>query len=160
MSYIETVLDELSRIKNEQELLEVKEELISQGYLKRSRKVKTKKIKESAPIEELSSDGFRILIGKNNRQNDKLTLKLSNKNSLWFHTKNIPGSHVIIPYDGNPISETAIFEAAKLAAKHSKACNSSQVPVDYTKVKNVSKPNGAKPGMVIYVNYKTIYVTP
>lgn len=158
--YLETVLDELSRIKNENELLEIKDELIGQGYLKKQKKFKEKKIKESQFIEETSSSGFKIFIGKNNKQNDRLTLKVADKNDLWFHVKDIPGSHVVVVCDGKQVDDTTIKEAATFAAKHSKASNSSQVPVDYTLIKNVSKPNGAKPGMVIYVKNKTLYVTP
>lgn len=112
------------------------------------------------PLEFESSDGFKILVGRNNRQNDKLTLKTASKNDMWLHTKDIHGSHVIVVSDGKEISDTAIYEAARLAAYHSKARNSSQVPVDYTLVRYVSKPNGSKPGMVIYVNNKTLYVKP
>ncbi|MBQ1617236.1 MAG: DUF814 domain-containing protein, partial [Ruminococcus sp.] len=96
----------------------------------------------------------------NNKQNDQLTLRTANKNDLWLHTKEIHGSHVIIVADGKEISDTAIMEAARIAAMHSKGKDSAQVPVDYTRVKNVSKPNGALPGKVIYVNYNTVYVTP
>ena len=99
-------------------------------------------------------------MGRNNRQNDKLTLKTAEKNDMWLHTKNIPGSHTVIVSDGRQITDTAILEAAELAAFHSKAKNSSGVPVDYTLIKNVSKPQGAKAGMVIYVKNKTVYVTP
>ena len=111
-------------------------------------------------MEFTSSDGFRILVGRNNRQNDRLTLKQANNNDIWLHTKNIPGSHTILVTDGREPTETAIREAAMLAAAHSRARDSSQVPVDYTQVRNVNKPSGAKPGMVIYVKYNTVYVTP
>ena len=99
-------------------------------------------------------------MGRNNRQNDLLTLKTASKTDLWFHTKDIHGSHVILKTDGRQPGEKALLEAARLAAYHSKARESSNVPVDYTLVKYVSKPAGAKPGMVIYVNNKTLYVDP
>ena len=100
------------------------------------------------------------MVGRNNRQNDRLTMKQANNNDIWLHTKNIPGSHTILVTDGREPTETAIREAAMLAAAHSRARDSSQVPVDYTQVRNVNKPSGAKPGMVIYVKYNTVYVTP
>ena len=112
------------------------------------------------PMEFISSDGFKIFVGKNNKQNDNLTLKVASNDDIWLHTKNIPGSHVIIKTEGKNVSETAIFEGAMLAGYFSKSKMSSQVPVDYTKRKNVKKPNGAKPGMVIYETNSTIYVTP
>lgn len=160
IDYLETVLDELSRVKSEGELQEIKEELSGQGYLKKRRNFKEKKVKCSSPMEEVSSTGFKIFIGKNNKQNDKLTLRMSDKNDLWFHVKDFPGSHVVVSSGGREIDDETIKQAAVLAARNSKANNSSQVAVDYTRIKNVSKPSGAKPGMVIYVKNKTIYVTP
>ena len=99
-------------------------------------------------------------MGRNNKQNDKLTLKDADKSDLWLHTKNIHGSHVIIKCEGREPDEETILYAAKLAAYHSKARNSSQVPVDFTEVRYVKKPNGAKPGMVIFTNNRTVYVNP
>jgi predicted ribosome quality control (RQC) complex YloA/Tae2 family protein len=112
------------------------------------------------PLEYKTSDGFRVLVGRNNKQNDQLTLKMANKRDMWFHTKNIPGSHTILITEGTEPTENAIIETAQIAALHSKASQSDNVPVDYTYIKYVSKPNGAKPGMVIFVNNKTVYVTP
>ena len=112
-------------------------------------------------MEFITSDGFTVLVGKNNKQNDILTLKTAKNADMWFHTKDIHGSHVILRYEhGKEFSDTAILEAARLAAKYSKAKNSENVPVDYTLVKFVKKPSGAKPGMVIYTDNKTVYVTP
>lgn len=159
IDYIESVLDVCQRAKTEKELAQIREELTEQGYLHSNRN-KSKKQTALPPLEFNSSDGFKILVGRNNKQNDKLTLKTASKNDMWLHTKDIHGSHTIILAEGKEITEQAIFEAACLAAYHSKAQNSSQVPVDYTLVRYVSKPSGAKPGMVIYVNNKTIYVTP
>ena len=153
------MLDEVSRAETERELAQIREELTEQGYLHRQ-KGKQKPLSQLPPLEFESSDGFKILVGRNNRQNDKLTLKTASKNDMWLHTKDIHGSHTIILADGREISDIAIIEAARLAAYHSKARNSSQVPVDYTLVRYVSKPSGAKPGMVIYVNNKTVYVSP
>ncbi|HCE12621.1 MAG TPA: hypothetical protein DEQ24_07735, partial [Enterococcus sp.] len=103
-------------------------------------------------------DGTEILVGKNNLQNDQLTLKTARKTDYWLHTKDIPGSHVIIRSD-DPTEDT-LLEAAELAAYFSKYRQSAQVPVDYVQVKHIRKPNGAKPGFVIYENQKTLYVTP
>ena len=159
LEYIESVLDTVDRAENERELSQIRDELTDQGYLK-PQKGKQRRQEKLAPLEFMSSDGFKIFVGRNNRQNDKLTLKTAAKNDMWLHTKDIHGSHVIIESGGRDISDTAVFEAARLAAYNSKARHSDKVPVDYTLVRYVSKPNGSKPGMVIYVNNKTIYVTP
>ena len=110
--------------------------------------------------EYTSLEGYKILVGKNNRQNDYLTTVLASKTDLWFHVKNIAGSHVILFSGGNAVCEETILHAATLAAENSKAAKSANVAVDYTHVKYVKKPNGAKPGMVIYTTNKTVYVTP
>lgn len=159
LEYLDTVFEELSRASVERDLSEIRLELVEQGYI-RAQKSRQKPPAAAAPLEFTSSDGFRILVGRNNRQNDRLTMKEANNNDLWLHTKNIPGSHTILVTEGREPSETAIREAALLAAAHSRGRESSQVPVDYTQVRHVSKPSGAKPGMVIYVDYNTIYVTP
>ena len=159
LEYIDTVAESLSRATTEGELSEIRAELTEQGYIKAS-KGKQKKTSALPPIKFKSSTGFTILVGRNNKQNDKLTLKTASKNDIWLHTKNIHGTHAIIVTEGKEPDEQTIIEAAQIAAYHSKAKNSSQVPVDYTFVKNVSKPSGAKPGMVIYVKNKTVYVTP
>ncbi len=160
LEYLETVLDALARAETERDLSEIRAELQEQGYLRKLRSKKEKPAAISAPMKFTTSDGFTVLVGRNNRQNDKLTLKTANNNDIWFHTKNIPGSHTVLVTEGKSPTETAMTEAAQLAALHSRAKDSAQVPVDYTQIRNVSKPVGAKPGMVIYVNYKTIYVTP
>lgn len=163
LSYLETVADEISRAENEQDLSSIRQELISEGYLKENKSEKNnRKPKALKPDfrEFETSDGFKVLVGRNNRQNDLLTLKTANKNDLWFHTKDIPGSHTVILTDGKEITEQAILEAAQIAAYFSKAKDSSQVPVDYTLIKRVNKPQGAKPGKVIYTEQKTVYVTP
>ncbi len=159
LEYIESVLDTVDRAETERELSQIRDELTDQGYLK-PQKGKQRRQEKLAPLEFMSSDGFKIFVGRNNRQNDKLTLKTAAKNDMWLHTKDIHGSHVIIESGGRDISDTAVFEAARLAAYNSKARHSDKVPVDYTLVRYVSKPNGSKPGMVIYINNKTIYVTP
>lgn len=160
LTYLDSVLDVLSRADSEQDLIEIRAELQEQGYLRASRDKRQKQPAVSAPMKFTTKDGFTVLVGRNNRQNDRLTMKLANNNDVWFHVKNIPGSHTVLVTDGKAPTPAAMEEAATLAALHSKAKDSAQVPVDYTQVRNVSKPQGAKPGMVIYVNYKTMFVTP
>ncbi len=160
LTYLESVLDEILRAESPAEILEIKEELKDTGYLKRDRQTKTKKAPASAP-HRFTIEGYTVYVGKNNRQNDQLTLKLSRSQDIWLHTKNIPGSHVIIQKkDGEEIPDSVIVAAARLAVLHSKAKNASKTPVDYTQVKHVKKPSGAKPGMVIYDHYNTVYVSP
>ncbi|WP_033829276.1 Rqc2 family fibronectin-binding protein [Bacillus andreraoultii] len=156
--YLENVLQQLENAAPK-DIEEIKEELSEQGYMKATVKKGQKRQKSHPELEHyVSTDGESILVGKNNKQNDYLTTKLAKKNELWLHTKDIPGSHVVIRSE-NP-TETTIKEAAILAAYNSKARRSSRVPVDYTKVKYVRKPNGAKPGFVIYDHQQTIFVTP
>ncbi len=157
--YIESIFDAVTRTTGESELLEIREELAEQGYLKNYRN-KNKMLKAMPPIKYISSDGFTILCGRNNKQNDKLTMKTAKNYDMWVHTQKIAGSHVIIVADGKEIPNKTIEEACIIAAYNSHARESAQVPVDYTLVKNVKKPNGAKPGMVIFVDYQTAYVTP
>ncbi len=159
LAYIESVADALSRAENVSDINEIKEELMLSGYLRRQ-KISRKATEQNKFTEFESKEGFKILVGKNNRQNDLLTTKIAQKNDMWFHTKNIPGSHVIVFCAGQELSEETVIFAAKLAAKNSKAKDSASVPVDYTPVKFVKKPAGAKPGMVIYTTNKTVYVTP
>ncbi|WP_394187320.1 NFACT family protein [Paenisporosarcina quisquiliarum] len=137
---------------------EIREELAEQGWMKARILKKKKKIVKPTPEAFVSSTGLPISVGKNNKQNDYVTFKLSNKSHLWFHTKDIPGSHVVI-HDVEP-DEASILEAANLAAYYSKARESSSVPVDYTEIRHVKKPNGSKPGFVIYFEQKTVFVTP
>ncbi len=159
LAYIESVFDSLTRARSDIDVIELRMELAEQGYIRTSR-LKGKPPKEQPPLKFRSSDGFLISVGKNNKQNDKLTLKTAGKNDLWFHTHDITGSHVILFTEGNEPSDKAVREAAMLAAYHSKGRNSSQVPVDYTQARYVKKPAGAKPGMVIFKNNLTVYVKP
>ena len=161
LEYLESVLQSLDTADSLKDIEEIRQELVDGGYLKSRRKKPGRKKSETfQPHVYKSSDGLYIYVGKNNAQNDILTLKLSSSNDIWLHTKNIPGSHVIIKKGKDDIPDSTLFQAALLAAYHSKARNSSHVEVDYTQVRNVKKPSGAKPGMVIYNNYKTIVVTP
>ncbi len=158
--YFESVLDNISRCNSLAEINEIREELASIGYIKRTANPKSKKTVPTVFLEEKSIEGYRIIIGKNNLQNDYITTKLASKQDMWFHTKNIAGSHVVVMCKGEELSDETILFAAKLAAKNSKASNSANIPVDYTQIKNVKKPVGAKPGMVIYTTNKTVFVTP
>lgn len=158
--YLDTVLDNLSRADSDREITEIRDELEKGGYVKSRKGNKQKKDKPLPPIEFKSSDGFTILVGRNNVQNDVLTLKTAKNYDMWLHVQKHAGSHTVIVADKKEITETAIFEAACIAAYHSKAKDSSSIAVDYTLIKNVKKPVGAKPGKVIYNTYNTVYVTP
>ena len=159
--YLESVLDTLEKAETPAELSEIREELADGGYLSSIAGKGKKQQKKSAPLSFTSSDGFEILVGRNNKQNDELTIRMAYATDLWFHTKNIPGSQVVSrTRGGQDVPDRTMVEAAELAAYYSKAQNSSKVPVDYTIIKNVKKPNGAKPGMVIYDHYNTLYVDP
>ncbi len=160
VDYLEHVMTHLNQSDDSKIVSEIREELITQGYLKGRQVKKQAKIPKQTYRRYLSSDGFEILVGKSNLQNDQITLKIASNKDIWLHTKDIPGSHVIIRTEGKEASETALTEAAIIAAYFSKAKDSSNVPVDYTLIKNVSKPSGAKPGMVIYVGNRTLFVTP
>lgn len=161
LDYIRSTLALTANSARESDLNAIRTELSEQGFLKRASVSKKTKQTAQKPLHFKSTDGFDIYVGRNNTQNDYLTLKFANKQDLWFHTKQIHGSHTIIKLgtDKN-VPPSTIFEAAELAAYYSQARESSNVPVDYTEVKNVKKPNGAKPGMVIYEGYNTVYVHP
>lgn len=158
--YLDSVLDTLTRAETEREISEIRTELQDGGYLKIKKNSKIKKEKTLPPLEFESTDGFRILVGRNNIQNDVLTLKTAKNYDMWLHVQKQAGSHTVICSDNKEITETAIREAAVIAAYHSKSVNSSSVAVDYTIIKNVKKPVGAKPGKVIYNTCNTVYVTP
>ncbi len=161
LDYLETVEETLSRAETTADLSQIGDELAGQGYIRRRQDPKRKKEQPAAPVKLKTKDGFQLYAGKNNRQNDYLTCKLAQNKDLWFHTKNIPGSHVVLKYEQDrPFTDEAITEAASLAAFLSKAKDSDNVPVDYTEIKNVKKPSGSKPGFVIYTTNQTAYVTP
>lgn len=158
--YLESTLSAVENAETDTDLSAIRAELTDQGYLKKG-KNQQKRQEKSKPMHFVSTDGFDIYVGRNNTQNDYLTLKFANSSDIWFHTKNIHGSHAVIKLGlDKKVPDQTMLEAARLAAYYSKARESSQVPVDYTEIKNVKKPNGAKPGMVIYDRYNTIYVTP
>ncbi len=161
LEYLEGLLTSVQVSTDEQNIKEIRQELYEQGFIKKLNHPKGKiKPVKSKPLHYISSDGFNIYVGKNNRQNDELTLKFAKNTDIWLHTKKIPGSHVIISAEGKEIPDNTLNEAALLAAFYSKGKNSALVPVDYTPKKFVKKPSGAKPGMVIYETNKTAYITP
>lgn len=163
LNYLEGVESSIQHADSLTDLEEIHNELAVQGYVKTAveKKKKDKKRPDKPqPLCYRSSDGLTILVGKNNRQNDYLTLRLAKPEDIWLHTKDIPGSHVVIKTEAQTVPSSTLEEAAILAAYHSKAQHSSKVPVDYTLVKHVHKPNGAKPGMVIYENQQTVIVDP
>ncbi|HWJ02249.1 MAG TPA: NFACT RNA binding domain-containing protein [Verrucomicrobiae bacterium] len=164
ITYLNSVKSALDNATDGIELTEIRQELVEQGYLKdkgKGKPGKKEKPEKPEPMRFLSSTGQVILVGKNNKQNDYLTLKVAKPRDMWLHVKDIPGSHVVVPLDKDEFpDDTTLEEAAALAAYFSQAKNSSTVPVDYTHVRNVKKPGGAKPGMVIYENQWTLYIDP
>lgn len=160
INYLEQVLISIENCDRVEDLEEIREELIKEGYLKTPRKKPNKTNTQSKPLHFISQDGFDIYVGKNNRQNDYLTLRFAHREDLWFHAQKIPGSHVIVKNEGRKVPNTTIEEAASLAAYYSKGRYSSNVAIDFTERKNVSKPKGAKTGMVIYENFKTVFINP
>ena len=162
LDYLESVLVMIDEAENEADLAQLREELTQTGVLshKQVRNAKRQKKANSVPYEYRTSDGFSVWAGKNNLQNDLLSMKTAFKSDIWFHTQKEHGSHVILITDGKTPTDQAMTEAAEIAAYHSKGRTSALVPVDYTEVRNLKKPNGAKPGFVIYHVYQTAYVTP
>ena len=158
LDYLESVLEELSRAETEQDFLDIRGELRDAGFLRRQGKKEQNR--PAKPLEFRTTSGFRVLVGRNNRQNDKLTLKDADYRDLWFHVQKLHGSHVILCTNGGEPGDQDITEAAGLAAYYSQAKDSANVPVDCTQVKYVKKPVGARPGMVIYTTYRTVNVTP
>lgn len=159
IEYLETVVYEVETASGEQALGEIRAELKSQGYLKYY-KARDKKQKPADFFRYRSTDGFLILVGRNNAQNDKLTLHTARGRDLWFHVKNAPGSHTVVISEGQPIPDSTREEAAQLAVLHSSQAGGAKVPVDYTFVRNIRKTGDLKPGMVLYDTYETAYITP
>lgn len=159
IEYLGTVLYEVENAEGEAAVAEIREELKGQGYLRHS-KHRDKRQKPADFLRYTSSEGFEILVGRNNAQNERLTLKTARGKDLWFHVKNAPGSHVVAMSRGQDLPPATRNEAAMLAVLHSSQKNGSKVPVDYTEVKNIRKTAGLPPGMVLYEHYETAYVTP
>ena len=160
LQYLESVLQELAQAESEQDFNDIRTELTDGGYLRGRGKKQPGFQRASKPREFRSSAGLRILVGRNNRQNDRLTTKDADKRDVWLHTQKIHGSHVILCTGGAEPDEQSLMEAASLAAYFSQAQGSTKVPVDYTPVKFVKKPAGAKPGMVVYTTYQTMLADP
>lgn len=160
VEYLTSVLDALSRAETERDVSDIRTELIEGGYLRSTDRKKQMKTQPARPLEFRSSDGFQILVGRNNRQNDLLTAKMAYKTDLWLHVQKSHGSHVIIACAGAQVPDRTITEAAMLAGWYSEARQGQNVPVDLCPVRQVKKPAGAKPGMVVYENYRTVYITP
>ena len=158
-NYLASVLEALSRAETERDVNDIRTELTEGGYLRQTERKKQMKVPPSKPMEFRSSDGFQILVGRNNRQNDLLTTKLAYKTDLWLHVQKAHGSHVIIACAGAQVPDRTVTEAAELAVWYSQARQGHNVPVDLCPVRQVKKPAGAKPGMVVYENYRTVYVT-
>lgn len=159
LEYIYTVFDSLTRAESESDILEIRDELYRSGYASRMKNYSQKKLSAPKFMEFETTDGRRVLVGKNNHQNDQLTTKIAAKSDYWFHVKNQPGSHVILSGGDEP-TDRDFTEAATIAAYYSKASEGENVAVDYTLVKNVRKPGGSKPGFVTYSTNYTAYVTP
>ena len=161
LEYLDTVFDLMTRAKSEAELAAIRAELAEEGYVRAAPGSRKKKEEEKLPpLRYRSSDGFLILSGRNNLQNDRITLRQSKNGDLWLHTQKIPGSHTVVVTEGKKLPDRTILEAAIIAATNSKARSAKKVPVDYTLIKNVKKQPGGKPGMVIYENFKTAIVDP
>lgn len=161
IKYLESVSAFASKAASLEEIDLLRQELIDSGFIRyKSSKARRGKDNKPKPYTYETSSGKKVMAGRNNKENDWLTLKKSSARDIWFHTKDIPGSHVILFTEGAEATETDLFEAASIAAFHSKGSDSENVPVDYAKVKHVKKPAGAKPGMVIFTHNKTLYVNP
>lgn len=161
LAYLDSVLENITLAEGERDLQEIRQELMETGYLRRPAKVRGReKTVTGKPMEFRSSAGLRISVGKNNSQNDLLTAKLAGKTDLWFHTQKIHGSHVILWTGGEEPDAQSLAEAAALAAYFSQGREGRKVPVDYTPVRFVKKPAGARPGMVVYTTYQTAVVDP
>lgn len=160
IEYRNSVLTFIDNAEKVEDLEDIRAELVDAGILKRRNSKEKQRRRSIAPVEYFTSSGRRVLVGRNNRENDSLTFKTASSRDIWLHAKDIPGSHVILFTDGEEASEEDIREAAAAAAYHSKAKLSGNVPVDYVKVKYVKKPSGAKPGFVIFTNNRTVYVDP
>ncbi len=160
LEYIYTVFDSLSRAESESDILEIRDELYRSGYASRMKNYSAKKLQAPKFMEFTTTDGRRVLVGKNNHQNDQLTTKLASKSDYWFHIKNQPGSHAILFCDKDEPTDRDFTEAAMIAAFYSKGSEGQNVAVDYTLIKNIKKPGGSKPGFVTYSTNYTAYVTP
>ena len=160
LEYLESVLDVLERAETPVEIAALKAELAAQGYLKKKSSKREKTPKELPPLSFMTSGGFAVKVGRNNLSNDKLTFKTAKGNDIWFHTKEVHGSHTVLLTNGQHVDNEDLIEAAGICAYYSKARESDNVAVDYCCIKFVKRQPGGIPGRVFYTDYKTIYVTP
>ncbi len=160
ISYLESVSVYIDNAASNDDLDALRTELIDADFIRRRKSKNPEKKMMLKPYEYMTTDGFRVCAGRNNKGNDILTFKTAGPKDLWFHTKDIPGAHVTLFTEGQEVTEKAVFEAASIAAYHSRARESENVPVDFTLIKHVKKPAGARPGMVIFTDNKTVYVDP
>lgn len=161
--YLNSVLVFLDITKDPSVMDAIRDELMETGYLRNKKETSSKSRKQKGkalPFRYVTEDGFVVLVGRNNNENDEITFRLSQRNDLWFHTKDIHGAHVVLKTEGKEPTDQAVLEAASIAAFHSKAKDSDKVPVDYTKIRYVKKPQGSKPGKCVYTEQKTLYVRP
>ena len=156
LDYLDSVLAELEQAESERDLADIRRELAETGYLKKGRGGKNEKGRAQAPWRFVTDDGFEILVGRSNVQNDELTTKIARRSDWWLHTQKVHGSHVILRCEGEEPSSLALEQAASIAAYYSQGREGGKIPVDYTMVRHVRKPSGAMPGKVIYTEYKTL----
>ena len=156
LDYLESVLDALGRAESEKDLADLRRELTATGYLRRAKGAKPERGKAQAPLRFVSDEGFEILVGRSNVQNDELTTKLARRTDYWLHTQKVHGSHVIIRCDGLEPPPRTLEQAASLAVYYSQGRGGGKIPVDYTMIRFVRKPSGALPGKVIYTDYRTL----
>ena len=158
LDYLNSVLELLSTAETDKDLSDIRAELVSTGIIKSAANKKQSKTKAQAPLRFVTEDGYEVLVGRSNLQNDELSTKIGRRTDFWLHTQKIHGSHVIIRCDGEMPSEKSIEQAAIIAAYYSQGRDAGKIPVDYTMLKYVKKPSGSMPGKVIYTDYKTIMV--
>lgn len=157
LDYLNSVMDELERAETERDLSDIRRELVATGYIRRAKGAKAERnAKPQAPYRFMTEDGFEVLVGRSNAQNDELTFKLARRTDMWLHVQKVHGSHVIVRCEGEALPARTLEQAASLAAFYSQGRDGGKLPVDYTMVKNVRKPSGALPGKVIYTEYKTL----
>ena len=156
LDYLNSVLDELERAETDRDVSDIRRELLETGYIRRAKGAKPERVKAQSPYAFVTDDGFEVLVGRSNAQNDELTCRLARRTDMWLHTQRVHGSHVIIRCEGETVPPRTLEQAASLAAYYSQGRTAGKIPVDYTMVRNVRKPSGALPGKVIYTEYKTL----
>ena len=160
LQYLQSVLEELNRAQSEQELEEIRQELQQTGYVRAESGKKRMNQPKTAPMRFVSTDGFPIYVGRNNRQNEELTFKMARKDDIWLHATKVHGSHVIIACAGQSVPDDTVTQAAQLAAYYAETTGGQNISVDVTPVKQVKKTPAGKPGMVIYHTHRTVIVNP